>query len=379
MMLRILHLLAPAPFGGLERVVQDLSAAQGRSGHRVLVAAIGQAKGEVDPFLGSLDSRYVEGEALLVPSRGYPLERRKVREISRAWDAGILHTHGYRPDVVDGPVGRKMGMGTVTTVHGFTGGGFRNRVYEWLQTRSYKRFDAVVAVSWKLRKDLMDSGVPTPHLHVVRNAIEEPVFLSRTDARAALGVNSSAFHIGWVGRLSREKGPDLFLQALTDLPSLDGITASIVGEGPLEGELRRFSEEKGIAAAVHFHGRVEGASRLFRGFDLLALTSRTEGTPISVLEAMAAGNPILATRVGGIPDMLGEDEAYLVSPEDPGATAAAITDVRKDPARAEARGRKARSRFQRESSPEDWVAAYDTVYESALASRSASTSANRST
>jgi len=375
---RILHVLAPAPFGGLERVVQDLSGAQARAGHRVLVAAVGQTPAEVEPFLRSLDSRYVEGEALLVPPRGYWAERRKLREISRAWGGEILHTHGYRCDVVDGGVGRKLGIGTVTTVHGFTGGGLRNRIYEWLQSRVYRRFDAVAAVSLKLQEDLLERGVPGSHLHVVRNAIAEPIFLPRADARAALGVDAGAFHIGWVGRLSREKGPDIFLEALAALPTIHGLAVSIVGSGPLEDELRRFSREHGLAAAVSFHGTIEEAARLFRGFDMLALTSRTEGTPICVLEGMAAGNPILATRVGGIPDMLAEDEAFLVSSEDPAAMAASIKTARESPAHARDLGSRARARFQQEFGPEEWVGAYDAVYESALARRFASASANRS-
>lgn len=375
---RILHVLAPAPFGGLERVVQDLSGAQGRAGHRVLVAAVGQAKGEVEPFLDSLESVHVEGEALLVPPRGYRAERRRLREISRAWGAEIFHTHGYRPDVVDGGIGRRMGLGTVTTVHGFTGGGLRNRFYEWLQCRSYRRFDAVVAVSGKLREDLRARGVPETHLHVVRNAIAEPMFLPEGEARAALDVDPAAFHIGWVGRLSSEKGPDLLLEALASLPVIAGLTVSIIGTGPMEVDLQRFSQEHGLSDTVRFHGKIAGASSLFRGFDLLALTSRTEGTPISILEGMAAGNPILATRVGGIPEMLSEEEAYLVSPDEPPEIAQAIAVARGDPAHARKLGNRARSRFERQFRPEDWVAAYDGVYESALANRSASTSASRS-
>lgn len=110
-----------------------------------------------------------------------------------------------------------------------------------------------------------------------------------------------------------------------------------------------------------------GAERLFRAFDALVLSSRTEGTPIVLFEAMAAGVPIVATRVGGVPDMLSPREAELVPSGDPAALAAAIRGIHRDPGAAAAKARVARERLCREFQAEPWIERYEAVYRAALA------------
>lgn len=364
--LRILHALAPAPFGGLERVVQDLAQAQAQAGHEVSVAAIGQAEADVAPFLDGLRAGEVRPHPVLVPPRGYLAERRAVTALCRSTGAEVLHTHGYRPDVVDGAAARTVGIPAVTSVHGFTGGGWRNRLYEWLQCRAYRGFQAVVAVSNPLRQTLLAHGVPGHLLHVVRNALAEPSFFSRQAARERLGAPERVFQIAWVGRLSPEKGPDLFLDALVRMAPADGVQVTFMGTGPLKEALEAEARARGLSDRVRFPGSVEGAAALFPGLDLVVLSSRTEGTPMVLLEAMAAGTPVVATRVGGIPDMLTESEAYLVPPEDPGALAEAVTRAMKNPEDSAARAGRARLRFRGEYSLPNWVRAYDQVYGSAL-------------
>jgi hypothetical protein len=122
--LSVVHLLAPARFGGLESVVETLSAGQADAGDSVCVAPV-LAPDEVadHPFVEALRGRGVEVAVLEIGVRGYMRERREVAALLRARGAHVLHTHGYRPDVVDAPVARRMGVAAVTTVHGYTGGG----------------------------------------------------------------------------------------------------------------------------------------------------------------------------------------------------------------------------------------------------------------
>jgi glycosyltransferase involved in cell wall biosynthesis len=371
--MKILHVLAPAPFGGLERVVQDLTRAQAGAGHDVRVVAVGQVESDVGPFLASLAGE-VEVRPLLLPVRAYLRERKTVEEICREWGADVRHTHGYRADVVHAGAGGGSRPGTVSTVHGFTTSGattghpltvgtVKNRLYEWLQCRAYRRVGAAVAVSRALSRDLRSRGVPPERLHVIPNALAEPDLLERNEAREALEVDAAAFHVGWVGRLGPEKGPDVFLEALRRMDALERCRVTIMGSGSLEGELRRFSAEHGLEPSVRFLGPVEGAVRLFRGFDLLVMSSRTEGTPIVLLEAMAAGTPLVTTAVGGIPDVVSDREALLVPSDHPQALARAMEAVFHDPEGARERARRARARFERDRSPSDWVERYDEVYE----------------
>jgi glycosyltransferase involved in cell wall biosynthesis len=112
------------------------------------------------------------------------------------------------------------------------------------------------------------------------------------------------------------------------------------------------------------HGALPNAGHLLPAFDLFMLSSRTEGTPITVLEAMAAHIPIVATAVGGVPDMLSNDEAWLVPPEQPEALAAAISDAIRNPADAHARATRARERLERDFNVETWLTQYESIYRS---------------
>jgi glycosyltransferase involved in cell wall biosynthesis len=125
-----------------------------------------------------------------------------------------VHSHGYRADIVDAMHLRRT-VPIVTTVHGYTGGGIRNRVYEGLQRRAFRQFDGVVAVSAQLGREL-GKAVRSECLHVLPNAFHPPPLATRAAARAALGIPVDSFVAGWVGRMSKEKGADVLLDALGD-------------------------------------------------------------------------------------------------------------------------------------------------------------------
>ncbi len=256
----------------------------------------------------------------------------------------------------------------MSTVHGFTGGGWKNRLFERLQRRAFRRFDAVVAVSSPLAAELSLTGVESRALHVIRNAWrpgEAP--LPRERARRALGLPEGIFVLGWVGRLSREKGLDVFLRALTRLEGFPAV-ASVIGDGPERRCLLEGASPGPNAPRVVWHGAVPDAARMYRAFDAFVLSSRTEGTPIVLFEAMQAEVPIVAAAVGGVPDVLSDREAILVSPEDPEVLAAAIRRVRRDPGAARRRAEAARRRLETKFAPASWVRRYDSVYRSVIAS-----------
>src|SRR5437879_3131737 len=293
--------------------------------------------------------------------RAYWRERRAVAALCRRIRPDVIHTHGVRPDVVDASVARKLGIPAVTTVHGFTGGGWKNRCYEWLQRRAFRRFGAVVAVSRPLVEGLARAGVPRARIHEVPNAwYETSPPLDRTAARIVLGLPQDGFVVGWVGGLSQEKGPDVVLDALLRVADLP-LVVSVVGSGSERLRLQARARARGLSGIV-WHGSVPDAGRLFRAFDVFVLSSRTEGTPIVVFEAMAAEVPVVATRVGGVPDMLSSAEAVLVPPGDPGALEAEIRAVYRHPAAARGRGRRARERLEKQFSVEPWIERYDAVY-----------------
>jgi glycosyltransferase involved in cell wall biosynthesis len=360
----VLHIVAPCEAGGAERVIQALAAGQRRAGHHVSVVAVLGNGGEDHPFLRPLRDASVKVIPLQVPRRRYLRERAAVVEICRRIQPDIVHTHGYRADVVDAGAARRLGVPTVTTAHGFTGGDFKNWMYEQLQRRAFRSFDAVVAVSRPLAADLARVGVPAARLHLVPNAWPAAhSSLPRDRARRMLAVPEGRFHVGWVGRLTPEKGPDVLLSALGLLGDLP-LTVSLLGDGRLRPQLEALAERRGLAARVRWFGNVADAGRLFSAFDLFVLSSRTEGTPIVLFEAIAAGTAIVATAVGGIPDVVSSRDALLISPDDPAALAEAIRCVRADPAAAAARARRARERLANKFALAPWLAAYERIYRS---------------
>ncbi|HZE74797.1 MAG TPA: glycosyltransferase [Gemmatimonadales bacterium] len=358
----ITHVVAPAPFGGLEHVVQSLAAGQLAAGHSVSVIALTDA-GSIPPLVEQLEAARVPVRRLAC-GRHYLRERRELRQAFQASSPRIVHTHGYRPDVQGGAAARQLALAVVSTVHGFTGGDIRNRFYERLQQRALRRFSAVVAVSRPLVDRLVGAGVPPNRIHLVPNAYRwDTELLPRAAARAELGlsVGPADFVVGWVGRLSREKGPDVLVEALARLPD-DRARAAIIGDGPDRAALASRAAALGLADRIHWLGTVPRAARCFAAFDCLALSSRTEGTPIVLLEAMAVRLPIVASAVGGVPDVVSDGEALLVPAEDPGALALALGAVAADPSAAAARAVRAETRLRAERGLEGWLAAYDAVY-----------------
>lgn len=360
--LRIVQVLAPARFGGLERVVQALAGGLVQRGHEVHVVAVLDRSDTTHPFLDSLVGSGVRMVPLRLAGRAYFRERAAVRQLCRRVQPHVVHTHGYRPDVVDGAVARRLGIPTVTTVHGNTGGDWKNRLYEGLQRHAFRKMDAVVAVSRPQVSGLRSAGVKDDRLHVVPNAWPgDGNALEASVARRTLGLAEGRFHVGWVGRLTAEKGPDIWIEALgllTDLP----LTASILGDGALRPALEQRVADLGLNAQVIFHGTVPEAGRYLRAFDLFVMSSRTEGTPMALFEAMAAKVPIVAARVGGVPDVVTSEGGVLVDLEDPRALADGVRAVYVGRAAAERRAEAAYERLSTEYALEPWVVEYESIY-----------------
>lgn len=361
--LSILHIAAPGPIGGLERVLQTLPVGQCRRGHRVRVAlVVGPTDGRGALVAPLLDAG-VEVDMLRLPARAYLRERHLIRQLCARFRPDVVHTHNYRPDVLDAGIARSMGVPTVTTVHGSSRTRGRVQLYELVQFAMFRRFDAVVAVSRSLVRSLRRFGVPSHRIHVVPNGWDgRAPGWDRHAARQALGAPLDRVLIGWVGRLIPVKAADVFLRALAELRDVPW-SAAVVGDGDERCRVERLAAALGLSDRVAFHGTVDDAARLFPAFDVFVLSSRTEGTPMVLFEAMAAGVPIVATAVGGVPDVVSGREALLVPPQDPVALTQAIRTALVDPGASLSRVTAARARLTRDFTLDRWVSRYDAVYQ----------------
>jgi glycosyltransferase involved in cell wall biosynthesis len=356
---RIVHAITPAAVGGLESAVRMLVCGQRDRGHSVHVIATIDGAGQEPAVLHAMRAAGVPVTVIIAPGRAYLHEWRVVSSALSTLAPNVVHTHGYRADLLAGAAARRANVPTATTLHGFVGGDWKLRLYEQLQRRSLRRFDAVVAVSERMRDEL-ELRVDARRLHVIPNAFAGgAAVLSRTDARRTLGIPVEQFRLGWVGRLSNEKGPDVMIRALA---ATRDAHLSIIGDGVDRQRVEQLASELGVSERVTFHGVRQDASALLAAFDGVVLSSRSEGTPIVLLEAIAAGTPVIATSVGGIPGVVQAEHALTVPPENPAALAAAIDALRADPAAADERAHRALARLHDRYAIAPWVAEYDRVY-----------------
>jgi glycosyltransferase involved in cell wall biosynthesis len=323
---------------------------------------------EVDhPFVQSLEESGVDVHPLRWHPRSYWNDWLRVCRLCRHLDPHVVHSHSVRTDVVAAKAAARSGFATMTTVHGASFQGGRSSVYEWLQKRSYRSFDAVIAVSQALRAQLVEEKLAPPdRVRLIANACccwGEA--LPRREARSLLGLPPEAFVIGWAARMIPVKGGDVFLAALARL-GVSSAHAALIGDGPSRAALELQARSLPMRDRVHFLGGRDHAGRLLSAFDLFVSSSRSEGMPIAIFEAVAAGVPIVASRVGGIPEMLGDREALLVPPEDPVALAAAIESAQKSYPDSRARAARAAEGVRERYAAEPWLDEYERTYREIL-------------
>jgi glycosyltransferase involved in cell wall biosynthesis len=168
--------------------------------------------------------------------------------------------------------------------------------------------------------------------------------------------------------MTGEKGPDVMVRAAARVADRD-VQFSMIGTGPMESQCRAIADSLGISERFVWHGSVVGAAQCMGAFDVVVLTSWTEGTPMVLLEAMASGTPVVTTDVGGIPDIVSSAEALLCRSGAVEEIGAAIRDALKDTAGARARAYLARQRLLRELAVEPWIARYRRIYRTAVGRR----------
>jgi glycosyltransferase involved in cell wall biosynthesis len=365
--LRIVHVLPSLAVGGQERVALDLARRQLEEGHRVRVIALDpRAGGPVADALGAAGIA-----TLAVPKLGPTIDPSlPLRLAWRLRGADIVHTHGPLALVYGATAGRLAGAAVVHTKHGADPGPLRRAA---IRRAAASLVDAYVAVSEataalaRAHRDVSDA-----RLVVVPNGVDLRRFGPDPRARAAvrreLGVPEGAWLVGTVGRLVDVKDQALLVRAA----SRAGHDLLLVGDGPERAALERLVAKLGAHSRVRFAGERADVPRLLAALDLFALTSRSEGLPLVLPEAMATGLPVVATRVGGVPQVVDDGETgFLVDPGDEPALVARLEDFAADPTRARAFGARARGVALARFSLGRMASAYEALYRSLVASRRA--------
>jgi glycosyltransferase involved in cell wall biosynthesis len=284
----------------------------------------------------------------------WPALRRIVRE--RRID--VVHAHDYKTNFYAWLLGKYESVVPMTTLHGYTGHSWRERVYYAMDKRLVSRFPLVVAVSEDLRQTVIRAGARPERVVRVLNGIDDRMF--RRDptlapaVRTALGLRQADVVIAGVGRLERQKRFDLLMQAFADARRRTAgvpLRLVIVGEGSERQRLEEDCARLGLGDDCRFLGQRSDVAWLHCGFDLLVQSSDYEGTPNAVLEAMALETPVIATDVGGTAELIKSGvHGRIVPAGDARALADAIFEAVSNPSSLAPLARAARARVEQELS-----------------------------
>jgi glycosyltransferase involved in cell wall biosynthesis len=359
----IVHVLSSFGVGGQERVALDLAIGQRARGHTVTAISLAGA-----PDGPMADEFREHGIAVDRVTKRGGLDATLVPRLARALRhhrAQVVHTHNPLPLIYGAPAARLVGAAAIHTKHGMNPGSLGHRLLRRAAARLAHAFVAVSDKTAAQARELHDA--PDRLLHTIANGIRLDRYRPDAEARATVRVElglGDAWVVGTVGRLDEYKNQALLVRAMAPHLSAN-VRLVIVGDGPtraeVEAEVARLREPRWVVMT----GRRMDVPRLAPAFDVFALSSKTEGLPLVVPEAMAAGLPIVATAVGGLPDVIDEGVTGLLVPVDDAALSAALGALAADHTRAREMGRRAREVALARYSSERMVDAYLALYATA--------------
>ncbi len=367
----IVQLINPAGYGGLESVVRHLSVGAKSHGADLCVLAVLDRESDEPPLLAELRAAGVQVHCLAVGPRRYVAEASAIRAMLHRLDAGLVHSHGYRMDVMARLAIARSRMRWMTTLHGFTGGDWKNRMFEAAQIRCVRSADRVVAVSSPIAARMRSSAVRPERIEIVKNAVPLRKPYDRNHAQSLLGLDPNSRWAGWVGRLSVEKDPVLFVSALREVlraGDLLNVRGVIVGDGPLRSAVELAGADLIASGQLKMAGQVADAGQTLSALDVLVNTSVTEGTPMVVLEGMQVGIPVVAPPVGGLPELLRDNAGRLTTDRSAVSVADAIRSILQDRVFEALLRAQATERIRREYNASLWIARYRDIWTALLQS-----------
>lgn len=349
--MRMSHIIAPGLMAGAENVVLQGCTALLASGHELSLLVIVEERcpqyGE--RFLEAARSRAIPAEPLSVRGRLDLGAISSLRATLKADRTEVVHAHGYKA-LVYGALARSGQTTLVVTHHGETGHDLLARFYERLARILYRQVDCVFSVSSATTESLVATGVMRAKLRTVPNPVSLPA--PNPDVEPSPSESALLF----VGRLSEEKGLDVLLRALARSNTPKQLALDVAGDGPCAGKWKALSASLGLDARVRWLGVRSDIPELLAKAQALVLPSLREGLPLAVLEAASCEVPVLASRVGGVPEAVWEGEtAMLVAPGDVDAWSKALEAL---PAQAETLRKGARRRgaeVRARHAPERWA------------------------
>jgi glycosyltransferase involved in cell wall biosynthesis len=293
--------------------------------------------------------------------------------LMRGWRPAIVHTHTAKAGLLGRLAARAARVPTVVhTFHGHVLRGYfsppKEAVFRRLEGFLATAADALVAVSEQVKRDLVDLGVaPASKIRVIPLGLElGPLAgeLPRGVLRGELGIGADTPLVGLVGRLVPIKDVPTFLKAAGHvLERRPDVRFALVGDGEERASLEALRASLGLERAVHFFGWRRELASVYGDLDVVVNASRNEGTPVALIEALAAARPVVATAVGGTPDLIGRDErGLLVPPGEPLALARAVLTTLEESDAARRRAQAGREHVLSQHTSERLIRDVDALY-----------------
>jgi glycosyltransferase involved in cell wall biosynthesis len=367
---RLAHLTASPFYGGPERQMVGLASAMPATCRSSFICLM--EGGKARPFIEQLRQR---GQEALPIQKNYPNLIGTIREVTRTLQqmhADVLLTHGYKANIIGLPAARLAGIPVVMVSRGWTSATLKVRLYEVIDRMALRMADRVVCVSEGQAQKVRKARVDARKLLVIRNAIHvsrfertEPCMAGRLGSLLGEPVRKVVVA---VGRLSPEKGFGQLIEAAAKVgATCKDVGFVLIGEGPLRGELQQQIDARGIGKRFVLAGFREDIDALLPHATCLVQSSYTEGMPNVVLEAMAAALPVVATAVGGTPELVvGGKTGILVPPGNADALAGGLMSLLADANRGLEMGRAGRMRVEEHFTFASQAAAYLRLIESVL-------------
>jgi glycosyltransferase involved in cell wall biosynthesis len=349
--LRIFHVTGCLDIGGQEKLLVEFARHADRRRFALHFISL-EKRG---PLARDLEAEGWPVTALDVAPGLWPGLVIRLARLFREGQADAVHTHNERPLIYAAPAARLARVRQV--VHTRHGRGVRNsRRQGFLANLAARATDHYVCVSDDSARLTVAQGLPRRRVETLRNGIDTGRFAFRgpyADGPAVV-----------VARLAPEKDIGTLLRAMAFVVRAQpGFRLAIAGDGPCMAELRHLAAELGLAEHVEFLGMISDVAGLLGRASLFVLPSISEGVSLTLLEAMARGLPVVATRVGGTPEVVVDGETgFLVPPHDPAALAKAMVQVASDCERAQQLGEAGRRRVERHFDIRRMVADYEGLY-----------------
>ncbi|MDQ2833208.1 MAG: glycosyltransferase family 4 protein [Acidobacteriota bacterium] len=369
--MRVLHVISSGGMYGAEAVILNLSHALAEQRHSSM---LGVFSNSAQPNLQLHQRALQEGiESHLISCAGQiDLSVPEViRQLANKTQADVVHAHGYKADVYVYLAMKKWPIPIVSTCHGWIEPNAIVRLYGALDRFLLRSYAGIVAVSEEVRQKLLRAGVNQDRVRLIQNGIDlKPYAAARRGIQNA-SEGDRPLQVGFVGRLSQEKGPDLFLRAAAEvLKEIPGTRFVVAGDGPEKAALESLMESLKIREQVSLLGRTEDMPSFYASLDILVSSSRQEGLPIALLEGMASGLPLVATAVGSVPEIVQRDRTGILVPaENVQALASGIKELLQRPTLRQHCGSAAKALIAESYSADRMAADYISLYENVIAQK----------